>query len=99
MTGGGTAPWNTTLREALLLLLKPRSNWFQAERGNDHSSSKRDDRQTPSSALGREMLIGPQERLSDISRDSFALNRRLPLQIDMGQLTLPRVCFGAEGST
>ena len=51
MTGDDTASGYTTLRKVFLLFLKPRNNWFQAERQNDRSSSKCDGRQTPSSAL------------------------------------------------
>lgn len=94
MTGDDTASGYTTLRKVFLLFLKPRNNWFQAERQNDRSSSKRDCRQTPSSALVHKKLISAQELLSDISGASSALNR----QTDMAQLMLPRAGSGAESS-
>lgn len=92
VTGDDTASGYTTLRKVLPLFLKPRNNWFQAERQNDRSSSKRDCRQTPSSALVHKKLISAQELFSDISGASSTLSR----QTDMAQLMLPRAGSGAE---
>lgn len=93
MTRGNTAPCHTALRESSLLTSKAQKQLVLSNETDRSQLKAWWLLNTKQHVWGYNML------LSDISRSFFALNRLLPLQMDMGQVMLPTVGCGAKIST